>query len=250
MGEHSGRGHDLLQTIPFYEHVVSGGFLLVILVDDSTPGRYHTLHHSMRQCLFQDLEREVQHLAAAARLRLEGRPHAELIFPDHLHIGRRQDQAIHVFLVQQSLLDVLHLQLQLQFPDGFQVELHGHEATPRWLVDLLEVQRDVGQGGSLDPALDDAGRDLAMLIHQFAGDDRCRDVLRTVDDLLDARHAQGHVHARHAGEVEGLQGHLCCRFRNGLRGHGSNGLPGHELGLDVLHRTPVDECLQLPLRRA
>lgn len=42
------------------------------------------------------------------------------------------------------------------------------------------------------------------------------DVLGGVDDLFDARHAQGDVHGGHAGKVEGFQRHLSARLADAL----------------------------------
>lgn len=60
------------------------------------------------------------------------------------------------------------------------------------------------------------------------------DILGRVDDLLDARHAQRDVHGRHAGEVEGLQGHLCAWLPNALGAQGPHGRAG-------LHLCPVSD---------
>lgn len=46
--------------------------------------------------------------------------------------------------------------------------------------------------------------------------------LRSVDDLLQARHTQRYVHARNPGKVKGLQSHLSARLGYALRPDRSN----------------------------
>ena len=54
----------------------------------------------------------------------------------------------------------------------------------------------------------EASRCLYLVVQQLHRDDGRGDGRRSVDDLLDTRHALRDIHRRHAGEVECLQGHL------------------------------------------
>lgn len=60
-------------------------------------------------------------------------------------------------------------------------------------VSLLGLPTNVSQVGPFDSALHDPGRDLILLILQGAGDDRRRDVLGGIDDLLFEKEAKRHA---------------------------------------------------------
>ena len=68
------------------------------------------------------------------------------------------------------------------------------------------------------------------IILQIDGDDGRTNLLGRVDDLLDSRHTEGNVHGRHAGKVEGLEGHLSSGLADTLRAQCSNGCAGFHYG--------------------
>ena len=79
----------------------------------------------------------------------------------------------------------------------------------RIIVDLCGLS-DFAEGGMLQGALHILGSFpiFGCLSDQEDRERGCLDVLGNVDDLREAWHAQGDILGRHAGKVEGVEGHL------------------------------------------
>ena len=99
-----------------------------------------------------------------------------------------------------------------------------------------------GGGGEL--GLDLARSALRRWVEQLGADDGRRDGLGGVDDLLDAGHAERHVHARHAREVKRLERHLRAGLSDGLRPHRAHRAPGLYAFGSVLAHAPVQKLAQ------
>mmetsp|Transcript_63368 Transcript_63368/g.163029 ORF Transcript_63368/g.163029 Transcript_63368/m.163029 type:complete len:314 (-) Transcript_63368:1626-2567(-) len=246
-GEHPRRAHHLPQTVALHEDLVADRVVLVILVDNRAACGPQPLHDSVRQRRLQGLQGEEQRLGAGAVHLPLRRPDAQLVLPVGFDIVCCKPDSLKILVIREGLLDITHGELQLELAEEFQVDLDGDVEAQHRLVYLLEVRADVTKRRPLDASLDNPRAHLAVLFHQGTRDDRRRNCLGCIDDLLDPGHAQSDVHAGHTSEVERLQCHLGCRLTDRLRRDSSNGLSRHEHGLHILRSTPVHEGLELLL---
>mmetsp|Transcript_7583 Transcript_7583/g.12018 ORF Transcript_7583/g.12018 Transcript_7583/m.12018 type:complete len:213 (+) Transcript_7583:148-786(+) len=166
----SGDAHHITHTVALNQDAVLHVLPLVVLVDHSTTRGPQALNHSPRQGYLECLQGEEEHLVVGAAVR---RLHPELVLPNNVDVLARQPDTGQVLVIGQSLLDVLDCELQLQLPDGVQVNLHRDEDAVCRLIDLLEVHAHVTQSRALDAALDDSRAHLAELVDQGARDDWC-----------------------------------------------------------------------------
>lgn len=61
-----------------------------------------------------------------------------------------------------------------------------------------------------------------MTCHELTADNRRANDFRSIDDLLDARYTEGHVHCSNASEMEGFQRHLRTWLTNRLSANSAN----------------------------
>ena len=84
--------------------------------------------------------------------------------------------------------------------------------------DLFKIFTHFTQSRNLHSTLDNSSELDVIVALQSDRHDWRADLLRSVDDLFDARNSQGDVHRGDASEMEGFQRHLCAWFTNRLRG--------------------------------
>ena len=145
-----------------------------------------------------------------------------------LQLGRRDQRVSHG----------LHRHVQLQHGDDLGVEANLDVARARAEHHVDELAH-LPEGRLLHPALDHPRSLDVVVALERRGDDRRRDVLRGVDNLFNAGHAEGDVHGRDAREVEGFQGHLRPRLADGLRADRADGAAGLDALGAVLAHAPL-----------
>lgn len=114
--------------------------------------------------------------------------------------------------------------------------------------DLFNVLGDAAECRGLDARLHNARHTLVVDAVERRRHQRRLDILGGVDDLLDPRHPQRDVHACDAGEVEGLQRHLCARFTDTLCANGADRRARLDARLQVHVDAAQVELVQLRTR--
>mmetsp|Transcript_18847 Transcript_18847/g.58639 ORF Transcript_18847/g.58639 Transcript_18847/m.58639 type:complete len:293 (-) Transcript_18847:1149-2027(-) len=226
LAQHTLGAHDLGHIVALHQQVVPA----LVLVDDRALHAGNAAHDDPRQRCAQRLQPEegvtrqspssrvISRLACGAPARRAARAvhqHQEGVAADNLDLIFVN---LELWGLEHLVLDAENIDAQLQFSDGVHVEPNLDVAAP------LEQHRahrggHVAQRRLLNSRLDHARGRLVLVVEQLDTDNGRRDVLRGVDDLLDARHTQRHVHRRNARKVKGLERHLSTRFADRLCAH-------------------------------
>ena len=242
-----GLEHVLLDRVPLARDRVHAARGLVLLDDEHLADARHALERNVGEHLLREgLEEHVLlalHLLvgvvvhdADAQHELLGvvlRVHHKDVLAKHgadlgRHLGHGQVLVEHRGTVQHQAQQPGRLPLQarlhLLVGDGEEglhelAVLGDHRGARVGVVEHLERRGDRLERRVRQSRLDLLGRLLrgAVLGVQVHGHRRRLDVLRTVDDLLETRHTERHVLARHTRIVERVERHLRRRLADALR---------------------------------
>mmetsp|Transcript_48253 Transcript_48253/g.104506 ORF Transcript_48253/g.104506 Transcript_48253/m.104506 type:complete len:416 (-) Transcript_48253:1263-2510(-) len=171
--------------------------------------------------LFEAVEVEERKLLAAA----VSAEDADLVLRCDLHVGLSELQ---LRSGQDGVANRVRGDRELQPLDQEQVDADADVAVVL-VVNLLDHRADLSEIGALDKTFDGARVDDVEGRIELRLDDRRRDRLRGVDNLLNPRHSERDIHRCHPGEVEGLQSHLGPRLADRLSAHGADSRPRLDL---------------------
>ena len=231
--------HDLGQAVALDSQVVS---IIGVLFfgNNCALNTRHALDDHMGQASLQLLHYEVKAVATC------------LIWLNmHFVVAHYFDVAVfdlELGCFEDALPDGLDGDLELQSFNRGQVDLD-RQVAPCGRIHLLDVLSDVAQFSLLDPTLDDASSNQRLLVLQARSDDGRRDLVCSVDDLLDPRHTKSDVHGCHTGEMERLERHLRGRLTNRLSGYGTASLTRLDLSTIVSHPDQLNKLVKLVARQ-